>query len=199
MSPAIRYNGGLAKIYTKRGDLGETDLGTGKRVPKDDPLLEASGTIDELNAWFGLARSNHPSEKVDQYLKRIQRELFELGADLASPWEDRSSASERSLRLYPRHTTALEKEIDEMEQTLPKLHQFILPGGSELSSVLHLTRTVCRRAERRIVALVRSGQCNPEVQSYMNRLSDWLFMLARYSNREAGQSDTVWQQDEEER
>ncbi len=187
------YNGSLPKIYTKTGDRGETGLATGQRVPKDEALLEAYGTVDELNSWLGAARSEKPIPELDGKLERVQRELFEVGTDLAAPWERRARLDEKQgPRITPLHTERLEKEIDEIEEKLPRLTQFILPGGGPQASFLHLARTICRRAERKIAGLLRGERCNPEIGVYMNRLSDWLFVMARYSNWMEGRSDMLW-------
>jgi cob(I)alamin adenosyltransferase len=183
----------LAKIYTRTGDGGETGVIGGGRLPKDDQLLEAYGTVDELNAILGLARTEPLPKELEKLFSNLQNELFSVGADLASPWQDREPSKTQSvIRISPSHWERLEKEIDLAETTLSELRQFILPGGSRVSALLHQARTVCRRAERRVVALVRQDRANPEIRIYLNRLSDWLFVMARFANHKAGHTDTIW-------
>jgi cob(I)alamin adenosyltransferase len=183
----------VLKIYTKAGDQGDTGLASGQRVFKDDPLLEACGTIDELNGVLGIARAEPLKPGMDAYLETVQHELFDVGADLVAPWEERDPArTPVTHRLDAAPTRRLEMEIDRMEETLAPIRQFILPGGTRAAGLLHSARTVCRRAERRVVALKRQGRCNPEVAIYLNRLADWLFVLARTANRDAGAEDVIW-------
>lgn len=179
------------KIYTKTGDSGETGLFGGPRVGKDSPRIEAYGTVDELNAVLGIARMHDLPRDVDALLARIQNELFNLGAILATPDENRRSVAtidDGSIR-------RLEDEIDGFETSLPALKEFILPGGTPAAAHLHLARTVCRRAERRVVALGHSSgeTVEAEALAYLNRLSDLLFVLARVVNAAAGCADTPWQ------
>jgi len=180
------------KIYTKTGDAGETALFGGGRVPKDDLRVVAYGDIDELNAACGLARALPPEEFGRGLLERIQRELFTIGAELASP--DRGKV----LRALPRapvamsDVAALEQAIDEHEARLEPLASFILPGGAPKSAALHVARTVCRRAERSVVTLGRDAKLNPALLPYLNRLSDLLFVLARAADRAAGRPDVPW-------
>ena len=182
------------KIYTKTGDLGETGLFGGRRIPKDDALLEAYGTVDELNAIIGLIRAESSNPTLDKKLARVQSELFDVGADLASPFEERSTPiGSKIKRITGKQIHLFEEEIDESQKELKPLQQFILPGGTRPSALLHHARTVCRRAERRIATLAREGKANPAVLIYMNRLSDWLFVMARWSNQKAGVSDTLWE------
>jgi cob(I)alamin adenosyltransferase len=176
----------LPRIYTKKGDQGETGFADGARVPKDDPRIEAYGTVDELNAAIGSCRTKTPPKKLDRWLARIQNELFEIGADLSFPW------GKEGKRIETEKTERLEREIDEIETELAPLAHFIVPGGTELSASLQMARTICRRAERRISPLLRRRACNPEIGVYVNRLSDWLFVMARYSNRQEGVSDIIW-------
>jgi len=188
----------VTKIYTKTGDLGETGLIGGKRIFKDDVLLEAYGTVDELNAILGVVRSEGPDKRIDQWLNRIQAELFEVGADLASPFPDETTdktpdkTNDKIKRIGKEKAAQLEKEIDLVEKELEPLKSFVLPGGSKSSVFLHLARTVCRRAERRIAILMKKDEVNPEILTYMNRLSDWLFVMARYINKKAQIPDVPW-------
>ena len=188
----------MTKIYTKTGDLGETGLIGGKRIFKDDVLLEAYGTVDELNAILGVVRSEGPDKRIDQWLNRIQAELFEVGADLASPFPDETTdktpdkTNDKIKRIGKEKAAQLEKEIDLVEKELEPLKSFVLPGGSKSSVFLHLARTVCRRAERRIAILMKKDEVNPEILTYMNRLSDWLFVMARYINKKAQIPDVPW-------
>jgi cob(I)alamin adenosyltransferase len=178
------------KIYTKTGDDGETGLWGGQRVRKDALRVRAYGDVDELNATLGILRSVGPSSDIDQRLARIQSELFVLGSDLATPGE-----AENIPRIKEEYTTTLEQEIDTFEAELPPLKQFILPGGTQAAAYAHLARTVCRRAEREVVMLADSeGEpINAVVLPYLNRLSDWLFVLGRLINARAGVSDVPWQ------
>ena len=165
------------KIYTRTGDLGETGLFGGPRVGKDMARIEAFGTVDELNAVLGVARSETLPDNVEQILQRTQMELSDLGAELASP----DPVKQGTRKINREHLATLETEIDQFEGSLPPLDQFILPGGSRAAAQLHLARTVCRRAERRLVTLVRHSQDEISLLllAYLNRLSDLLFVLAR--------------------
>ena len=165
------------KIYTRTGDLGETGLCGGPRVGKDMARIEALGTVDELNAVLGTVRAEALQDEVDRVLERIQRELLDLGAELASP-----DPVERGTRKIERsHVSALEAEVDRFPESLQPLAEFILPGGNRAAALMHLARTVCRRAERRLVTLVRHSQeeISLSLLAYLNRLSDLLFVLAR--------------------
>jgi len=181
----------LNKIYTRTGDAGSTGLASGARVSKSDPRVEAYGSVDELNAVIGVARLYAgQNDRLDAMLGRIQNELFDLGADLATPhdpppkWE--------ALRIVASQVERLEAEIDWMNDSLKALDSFILPGGSPLSSYLHLARTVARRAERDAIRLVESGAAvTPEAMRYLNRLSDHLFVAARRANAN-GADDVKW-------
>lgn len=170
------------KIYTKRGDTGETGLLGGDRVPKDHFRIQAYGTVDELNAALGLISAPELS------LTRIQGELFQLGAELATP---RGKALSMATLGAP-EVQKLEAEIDAMEKKLPPLTQFILPGGVLPAAQLHVARTICRRAEREMVVLHRAEPLRPVVLEYMNRLSDYLFVASRFLNHRVGVSDVVW-------
>jgi cob(I)alamin adenosyltransferase len=177
------------KIYTKQGDAGETGLYGNVRVPKDDLRIRSYGGLDELNACLGLVLSESPlSMELKTQLSRVQAELFQLGAELATP-----RGKSTGIRLVDDPEIAqLEKEIDSMESRLQPLKTFILPGGSRASSLLHLARTVSRRAERDMVSMNRSEPQRPVVLQYINRLSDYLFVCARFANHEAGVSDLPW-------
>ena len=181
----------LNKIYTRTGDGGKTRLASGAPVSKTDLRVEAYGTVDELNAVLGVARLNSgQNDRIDAMLGRIQNELFDLGADLATPMEP--APKWEALRIIATQVERLESEIDWMNDCLKPLDSFILSGGSPLSAHLHLARTVCRRAEREAVRLVESGEVvNPEAVRYLNRLSDLLFVAARRANAN-GAGDVLW-------
>lgn len=167
------------KIYTKTGDKGETALFGGERVPKDALRIEAYGSVDELNSLLGIIRAFKSHESIDSLLGKIQHQLFELGADLATPIAHQSPLIPR---IKKKHARALEKFIDRLEKKLQPLKTFILPGGSISASYLHLARTICRRAERNVVRLSRNEDIGNDIVIYLNRLSDLLFVIARYSN-----------------
>jgi cob(I)alamin adenosyltransferase len=177
------------KIYTKTGDKGETGLFGGDRVAKDSPRIEAYGAVDELNSLIGIIRALRPNKKIDNVLRKIQSDLFVLGADLAT-----RKADKRSLipRISHSHIASLEKTIDLLQLPLRPLKSFILPGGTVAASHLHYARTVCRRAERSTVRLSRSEKINENVRVYLNRLSDLLFVLARYANHFGKKMETEW-------
>lgn len=176
----------LDRIYTRGGDRGETSLGDGTRVPKTDPRIEAYGTVDELNATLGLALAAAPVE-FRPWLERIQNELFDLGADLSVPLED----ERERLRIEQSQIDALEELCDLVNTRLAPLRSFVLPGGTEAAARLHLARTVCRRAERRVLVLTERGaSVNPLAVAYLNRLSDLLFILARAAN--LGGPELLW-------
>lgn len=184
----------LSKIYTRTGDAGQTALGNGARVAKHSLRVSAYGTVDETNATIGLARL-HSTGAMDEALMRISNDLFDLGADLCTP--DREKDAElpyTPLRMIAAQVARLEAEIDQMNDParLPPLRSFILPGGSALAAHLHLSRTVCRRAERLVVELAEIEDVNPEAIRYLNRLSDWLFVASRVAN-ENGVGDILWQ------
>ena len=186
----------MARIYTRGGDGGETSLVGGTRIRKDEPRLEVLGTLDELNALLGTARSllaGGASDRHAALLDRLQAELFEIGAELATPSEEERRRFQIA-SLTEEQVNALEAEIDALEATLPPLKTFILPGGSPASSSLHLARAVCRRTERRAVKLSHQtgADVNPMVLKYLNRLSDLLFVLARAANQAAGRADVPW-------
>ena len=172
------------KIYTRTGDSGETSLFGGARVSKSDPRIEAYGTVDELNSFLGVARASWPESPLDAELDAIQRDLFEIGAQLASPGESRFDG------VSPERIEGTERAIDSMERELLPLTSFILPAGSLPAANLHAARTVCRRAERLVVALGDSALEKTIV--YLNRLSDYLFVAARFTNAKRGVSDVPW-------
>lgn len=177
------------KIYTKGGDQGETGLLGGKRVPKDTLRIEAYGTLDELNSALGLALSHGDLPAVVRTrFQRVQSEIFQLGSELATPAEKKLT----TVPVLAGDISRLEHEIDEMESELPALQQFILPGGSSPAAAIHLCRTVCRRAERLTVTLGRNEPLRPEVIQYLNRLSDYFFVSARYVNLKLGVPDLPW-------
>lgn len=180
------------KIYTRTGDAGDTGLFGGGRVPKDDARVEAYGEVDELNAHLGLARSIELMPRIDEVLVPIQRDLFSLGALLATPDLERMHEQLAKARLDDTRIAELERAIDEGERELEPLKAFILPGGTPKSAALHVARTVCRRAERRVVTLSRDTPLPPLVVIYLNRLSDLLFVLARVANRRAGAGEVTW-------
>ena len=178
------------RIYTKTGDSGDTGLFDGTRVSKADPRVEAYGGVDELTAWLGVIRSAEPDPDVDALLTGIQRDLFALGAMLADPAHKIASRVDKAA-LGPDDVTRLEKAIDELEAELPALRRFILAGGSQPAAMLHLARTVCRRAERHMVAL-GVDHVDPVAITYINRLSDLLFVMARVVNHRAGVPEVEW-------
>jgi cob(I)alamin adenosyltransferase len=175
------------KIYTKTGDAGETGLFGGPRVRKDHARIEAFGTVDELNSHLGVIRTHPAAAEFDPLLRRVQGELFDLGAQLATPQANVE-------RITLGHVEALEQEIDLHDGTLPSLATFILPTGTPLAAAIHVARTVCRRAERRVVTLAAEpGATIPSnAIEYLNRLGDLLFVLAREANRRAGVADDPW-------
>jgi len=184
----------LTRIYTKTGDKGTTALGDGRRVPKDAPRIEAFGTVDELNAVLGLAILSLADAEAADLLRTIQNDLFDLGADLCVPERPKSGRAARArppLRITMDHVRPLEQTIDRFNAALDPLTSFVLPGGTAASAWLHLARTVCRRAERRVVVLGRKETINAQTIIYLNRLSDLLFVMARRAN-ESGRADVLW-------
>jgi cob(I)alamin adenosyltransferase len=182
------------KIYTKTGDSGDTGLFDGSRVLKSDPRVGAYGDVDELNAWLGLVRATLGEAEIGGMLERIQRDLFALGARLADP-AHRIADRVTKAAISPADITRLEGWIDTLEAELPPLRRFILAGGSAAGAMLHVARTVCRRAERAMVALQDAADGNafePDLLVYVNRLSDLLFVMARAANRRAGSPETEW-------
>ena len=181
----------LSRIYTKTGDDGSTALGDGVRVGKDDPRVEAYGEVDELNAVLGLLVALHPDLEEQALIRSIQNDLFDVGADLCTPQPVDETPQQRQ-RVTAGQVLRLEQAIDRLNEGLQPLTSFVLPGGTTAAAWCHLARTVCRRAERRIVHLMKSARLNEQVLLYVNRLSDLLFVLARYLNGR-GTSDTLWQ------
>jgi cob(I)alamin adenosyltransferase len=181
------------KIYTRTGDAGETGLFDGTRVPKSDPRVAAYGDVDELNAWLGLARSALVDDELRSMVERIQRDLFAVGARLADP-AHRIAERVTKAAVTAGDIARLEEWIDRLDATLPPLRRFVLAGGSTAGATLHVARTVCRRAERGIVALAAHGgvSLEPEVLTYVNRLSDFLFVAARAANHRAGSAELEW-------
>jgi cob(I)alamin adenosyltransferase len=177
------------KIYTRTGDAGETSLFDGTRVPKNDARVDAYGEVDELNAWLGLVRSSLNDREIDDELTAIQRDLFAIGAQLADP-SDRIAARVSKAMIADSDVERLEHLIDRFEQELTPLRRFILAGGTPAAAALHVSRAVCRRAERRMIGL------HPAVDAallrYVNRLSDLLFVVARVVNRRAGATEAEW-------
>ena len=181
------------KIYTRTGDTGETSLFSGDRARKDDPRVDAYGEIDELNAWLGLVRASHLDPALDEELVALQRDLFALGAQLADPADTLAPRVTKAV-IDEDHILRLEQLIDRLETELPPLRRFILAGGTAAGAALHVARTVCRRAERRVIALAHDESVHvpPIVIVYLNRLSDLLFVLARVANRRAGAAEVTW-------
>ena len=172
----------LTRIYTRGGDTGETSLGDGSRASKLDPLIEAYGTVDELNSHVGLALAAELPQPIRETLERVQNELFDVGADLSVPFDD----ADARLRVAQTQIDALERDCDRFNAALRELKSFVLPGGNDASARLHVARAVCRRAERRALA---AEHVNPRAVVYLNRLSDLLFILARTA---AGPDEPLW-------
>jgi cob(I)alamin adenosyltransferase len=179
----------LSRIYTKTGDAGQTGLGDGSRVVKDHARVAAYGEVDELNAVLGLLIANVPDYAELALVRSIQNELFDLGADLCVPLPE--SGSDTALRVSAGQVERLEKAIDRLNEPLKPLQSFVLPGGSMIAAWLHLSRTVCRRAERSVVTLMRGEPVNSQALIYLNRLSDLLFVMARAANN-SGSADVLW-------
>lgn len=182
----------MMKIYTRTGDAGQTGLFGGERVRKDSARVEAYGCVDELNAVIGAARSFLEDAEVDAELARVQEHLFVLGSDLATPLREGSRAAAVVPRISPAEVVEVREAIDRYQAQLPKLREFVLPGGDRAAALLHLARTVCRRAERRAVAAANQDPVNDQVIVYLNRLSDLLFVLARVVNHRAGVAEITW-------
>jgi cob(I)alamin adenosyltransferase len=181
----------LTRIYTRTGDEGMTGLGGGQRVPKDSQRVETYGTVDELNSQIGVALATGLCERLTAELTLVQNELFDLGADLATPAT--SQARHAVPTVEARHIEKLEGLIDEFNQVVGPLTNFLLPGGSPGAAQLHVARTVCRRAERDAATLVRDEEIGATVLPYLNRLSDALFVMARYENHERGVGEPLWE------
>jgi cob(I)alamin adenosyltransferase len=188
----------ITRVYTRTGDQGETGLVGGKRVSKDSPRIVAYGTIDELNAVVGLARTFNEGRLaeaedarwLDEILRRIQNELFDLGSELATPPD---GEYEGMFRMSEAEVTALERLMDECQQDLEPLKSFVLPGGGQVNAFLHLARTVCRRAEREILALSRAEPIGQWPLRYVNRLSDVFFVLSRWAAKRLGEKEYLWE------
>lgn len=163
-------------VYTKTGDKGQTSLFDNKRVDKDDLRVESYGTIDELNSWLGLSKNFVEDSEIVNLIHQIQRRLFDIGAELATEDE-----SKRPVMIEEEEVTFLEKEIDKYLEKIKKPDHFIIPGAGKTSAILHVARTVCRRAERRIISLSKKANINPHLIRYVNRLSDLIYVLARYT------------------
>jgi cob(I)alamin adenosyltransferase len=181
----------LTRIYTKTGDDGMTGLGGGQRVAKDSIRVETYGTVDELDSQIGVALATGLCERLQAELPAIQNQLFDLGSDLATPAT--SQARHPVPTVEPRHVEALERLIDELNDVVGPLANFLLPGGSAGAAHLHVARTICRRAERNATALARQETIGTTVLPYLNRLSDALFVMARYENHERGVAEPLWQ------
>lgn len=180
----------LTKLYTRKGDEGETSLGGGQRVPKDGLRVAVVGTVDELNACLGAALAHGLSARLAEVLPPIQNELFHLGSDLCFLEEDKAKIP--LPQIEARHIETLEDLIDELNAIVGPLENFILPGGSVGAAHLHVARTVCRRAERAVVSLAREEAVGPFALRYLNRLSDLLFTMARYENKQRGVDEPLW-------
>jgi len=187
----------ITKVYTRHGDKGETHLVGGKRVPKDDPRIESYGTIDELNSVLGIVRACNdagppsPAQtRLDQILRQVQNELFDLGSELATPPD---AAWEGMIRIGPEQIAVLERTIDECQEELAPLQSFILPGGGMIAAFLHQARTVCRRAERDILRLMHGEPVGESALGYVNRLSDLLFVLSRWISHRLGEPEYLWE------
>lgn len=180
------------KIYTKTGDRGETGLFGGGRVPKDDPRVAAYGDVDELNSAIGVARAAGPSDLFDDLLQSIQRDLFSLGGHLATPHPEKVRKALEKAELSADRIALFERTIDAADTELAPLKAFVLPAGTPKAAALHLARTVCRRAERSVVALMRAEAVPELFLVYLNRLSDLLFTLARLANHRDGRGDVTW-------
>jgi cob(I)alamin adenosyltransferase len=173
----------LSRITTRTGDAGETGLGDGARVPKDAARVHALGDVDELNSALGLVLAEDVPDDIREALEQVQQELFDLGGELSIPGHSMVGES---------HVARLEARIEEWNAALPPLKEFLLPGGSRAAAAAHLARTVCRRAERSVVALGRAEAVGERARQYLNRLSDLLFVVGRVLNRRAGRSDVLW-------
>ena len=180
----------LTTIYTRKGDEGETSLGGGQRVPKDSARVAAYGTVDELNSAIGVALTHSLSLRLTETLAVIQNELFHLGSDLAFREEDKQTYP--LPQIEERHVQELEALIDELNDIVGPLQNFVLPGGSMGAAHLHAARSICRRAERDVLTLSRQEPVGSWVMAYLNRLSDLLFVMARYENKQLGTAEPLW-------
>lgn len=184
------------KIYTKTGDTGETSLFGGTRVPKHNMRIDSYGTVDELNSWIGLLRDQPVSDKTKRFLIQVQEDLFTVGAILATPPDKEKLKNGKDRLNIPKVTdddiAALEFQIDQIDTELPQMTHFVLPGGHQSVSFCHITRTVCRRAERLASALNDHSPIDPQIIKYLNRLSDYLFVLARKLSRDLEAEEIQW-------
>lgn len=180
----------ITRVYTRTGDDGSTGLGGGQRVAKDSGRIEAYGTVDEVNCLLGAARAEQVDESLEPVLAAIQNELFHLGSDLCVLEGDKQRMAVPAIEA--RHVVALESLMDRLMDEMPPLENFILPGGTPAAAHLHVARAVCRRAERQVVALSRTEAVGPHVLTYLNRLSDALFVMARYENARRRVPDVTW-------
>ncbi len=180
----------LTRIYTRKGDDGTTGLGGGQRVPKDARRVSVYGTVDELNSHLGVVLAAQPAARLVPELERIQNELFHLGSDLCFLEADKASL--QLPQIEGRHVEVLERLMDDLNGIVGPLENFVLPGGTPAAAALHVARTVCRRAEREAIALAREEPIGTHVVAYLNRLSDALFVMARYDNHEHGARETLW-------
>jgi cob(I)alamin adenosyltransferase len=176
----------ISKVYTRTGDNGTTGLGDGSRIAKDSPRIAALGDIDELNCLIGLLLTETLPTRITPMLVTIQHDLFDAGGEVSIPGFTRLTAA---------HVQQLEQWLDSLNQTLPPLKEFILPGGSRAAALSHLARSICRRAERMLTTVANTEIINPETPKYLNRLSDLLFVIARFINRDSGHDDVLWQKD----
>ncbi len=179
------------KIYTKTGDRGETSLFGGERISKKSDRIEAYGTIDELNSFIGLTITEIQNKNIKKLLNKIQSQLFHLGSDLATPTTDKATRL-KVKRVPSKYYEDIEKAIDYYDAQLEKLKNFILPGGSRTAALLHICRTICRRAERKVVALNNRVKVGGNIIIFLNRLSDLFFVLSRYENKCSGHQDIKW-------
>jgi len=180
----------INRVYTRTGDSGQTSLGGGQRVAKNDPRIEAFGDVDELNSHLGAARAAGLDAEIDALVGTLQNDLFHLGSDLCILESDKRRLAVP--RIEQRHVDALEQALDRLTGEVGPLENFILPGGTAGAAGLHVARAVCRRAERRLVHLATTQEVGPHILSYLNRLSDLLFVLARAENRRRGRADVLW-------
>jgi cob(I)alamin adenosyltransferase len=180
----------ISKVTTRAGDGGDTHLGDGTKVPKSSPRVAAYGTVDELNSLLGLALAYGLDPEIAPPVRRVQNELFRVGGGLCFPGGGKDRPSMPTVE--SRHVQTLEAEMERLLEQLPPLEEFLLPGGSPSAAALHVARTVCRRAERLVVALGKDDAVDDAVVIYLNRLSDWLFVLARYENRRRGVDEPLW-------
>ncbi|HIK93858.1 MAG TPA: cob(I)yrinic acid a,c-diamide adenosyltransferase [Planctomycetes bacterium] len=180
----------LNRIYTRTGDSGETGIGDGSRVSKLDARIVAGGSVDETNSHLGIAIALCPNPTAKTALQQIQQRLFDLGADISCPWDPRTK-QDRCLRMTATHVAELEAELDRVTERLSPLKSFVLPGGTPLAAVLHVARSVCRRAELDVLTLLQTTDVNPQAAIYLNRLSDLMFVLARAANND-GVDDVLW-------